>query len=98
MAKIVVEIPDEKLDAVVEAFATLYNYQEQIGNETGEMIDNPVKKKQFANNIIASYVKEVYVNAQTRPLEAQKQEILKRASAEVSAVTASAEVKDVVVS
>ena len=59
-ASITITIPDGKANAIIDAFATQYNYQDEIGDEDGNMIPNPQTKKQFALEVIKSFVREVY--------------------------------------
>lgn len=56
--KITITIPDIKDDALIEAFASLYKYQDYLDDE--QTIINPETKKQFTLRKINEYIKEVY--------------------------------------
>jgi len=89
MANITITIPDAKLNAIVEAFATQYNYQDQITEDGMNYIPNPVSKAQFARNVINSFIKEVYVAAQVKELDATRVQTINTATAAVSDITVS---------
>lgn len=75
-----ITIPDDKVSAVVNAFATQYRYQVNIDDGEGGTIPNPVSKAQFAKNIIRSFVREVYVGAQIKAIEATRLQIIEDAN------------------
>ena len=89
MASFTITVPDGKVQAVIDAFAKQYNYQETIPhpNDPNEQIPNPVSKGQFAKNILLSFVKEVYIVAQVKDLEATRQATITTAKAAVDDVT-----------
>lgn len=86
MTKITIDIPDNKVQGVIDAFALAYGYQGKIQDGNGNEIDNPVTKAQFARNIINSFIKEVYVSAQVKGLDAQRQQTIVAASADVAGI------------
>ena len=47
MAQFIYEVTDDQLAVAIEAYAYVYNYQEKIADEKGELIDNPVTKSEF---------------------------------------------------
>ena len=58
--EIKITIPNNKKDAIIEAFAIQYNYQEELEDANGNMIPNPQSKKVFTANIIKSFIREIY--------------------------------------
>jgi len=88
MASFTINIPDDKVAGLINAFAVQYKYQETIDNpETpGETIDNPVGKPAFAKNIIKSFIKEVYIAAQTKAIDETRQTIITDAATAISDV------------
>ena len=89
MANFTIVIPDDKVAAVVQAFATQYGYQENIDDPAnpGTQIPNPINKAAFAKNIIRSFVREVYIGAQVKEIEATRQATIDTASADLDTVT-----------
>lgn len=87
MANITITIPDDKLNNVIEAFATQYDYKEKIIDVNGNEINNPVSKVQFAKNIVNSFIKEVFISAQVKNLNIQRQQIIQTANEDVSNIT-----------
>jgi len=89
MASFTITIPDGKVQAVIDAFAKQYNYQETIPdpNDPNKQIPNPVNKGQFAKNILLSFIKEVYIAAQVKDLEVTRQATIATAKANVDDVT-----------
>ncbi len=85
--EITINIPDDKKDAVVDAFAIQYKYPKKTQDEDGNEIINPVSKGQFALNIINSFIKEVYVASKISPLEDQRKTIIETATTEIEGVT-----------
>jgi hypothetical protein len=61
MATISFAIPDDVLPRVLDAFAEMYGYQDQVSDPAnpGEMIPNPQTKAQFARRKIIDYVREM---------------------------------------
>ena len=86
MANITINIPDDKINAVVDAFATQYKYSPKVEDDNNQMVDNPVSKAQFARNILKSFVKQVYIAAQVAEVEATKQAAIATATTEVDGV------------
>lgn len=86
---ITITIPTDKKDAVIDAFALQYKYQEEVDDGKGEggLMPNPVTKGQFALNIMRSFVKEVYVAAQVKPIQEQTKTIAQQASEEMDVIT-----------
>ena len=85
--EITITIPDEKKNEVIDAFATQYNYPTKVQNEEGVEIDNPITKGQFALNIVNSFIKEVYVAGQLKPLEEEKAIARDTAIQEIDVIT-----------
>ena len=86
MATFTINIPNDKITALLDAFAMQYNYQEQIETETGEMVPNPVSKAQFAKNIVTSFIKEVYIAGQVKSLEEQRIAAINTAKTDIATV------------
>lgn len=88
-------IPDDKKDAIIEAFSLLYKYPEEVPNpeymptdpESEEIIENPTSKLQFAKNIIKNFIQEVYVSAQVKPIEESKASVIQIATEEANTIT-----------
>ena len=55
MAQLVIDIPDDKVADVLDAFAVQYNWNPGLGT-----------KAQFARNKVAEYVKSIYVLQQAK--------------------------------
>lgn len=93
--KITITIPDDKKEAIVDAFALQYGYQDTIPNpdyspetkESLETITNPSSKEAFAKNILVSFIKQVYISGQVEPLEEQKKTIMENAKVEVETIS-----------
>ena len=87
MAQFTIVVPDDKVNGLVNAFAKQYSYQDKISDpETGELIDNPMSKASFAKNIIKQFVKEVYVAAQVKELEATRVATVQQANTDIAGV------------
>lgn len=79
------KIKKDKEQDVIEAFAIVYKYKEEIESEVDGVITqipNPTSKEDFAQNILNSYIKEVFIASQINDVEIQKQEKLKIAKQE----------------
>lgn len=90
--KITLTIPEDKKIAVIDAFALQYKYQDEVyqegvDGEEGIMIPNPVNKGQFAKNIIRTFIKEVYISAQVKPVQEQGKVIAEQANIDIDTVT-----------
>ena len=59
MAKITLEIPDDKLQEVVDSLCATYGYQAKILDKDGKEIINPETPAQFAKRQVVQFVKEV---------------------------------------
>lgn len=91
MAQIKLNIPDDRLQGVINAFCEQYRYKNMVpdGGPDGVLIPNPQTKVQFAKAKIAEYIREVYVasKANTGMDDLRKAAIL-AAKAEIAAVEA----------
>jgi hypothetical protein len=73
MAQLIIDIPDNKVDDVVDSICFAYNYQDQIeqfdasGNSTG-FIPNPETKIQFAKKQIIQLIKIEVIRAKKSQL------------------------------
>ena len=83
-----IEIPDNRVDEIIDGFAVQYGYQQKVKDTEGEEIDNPVTKAQFARNIIVSFIKEVYVASKIRDIETIRQKTIATAAEELKDVKA----------
>jgi hypothetical protein len=72
---ITIIIPDNKKDAIIEAFASQYKYPSKIEDEGGKKIDNPVSKGEFALSIIKSFIKDVYVANKVDEFTVQRSDV-----------------------
>ena len=63
MAQIKINIPDNRLQGVINAFCEQYGYQDRVpdGGPDGVLIPNPQTKAQFAKAKMGEYIREVYV-------------------------------------
>ena len=60
------DAPTEKKAAMLDDFCEHYSYQETVPNpEGGELIPNPVSKKEFVNKMVVGYIVGI-VNATRR--------------------------------
>lgn len=82
MAQFVITIPDDKVTAVVNAFAKQYSYQDMI-EQGGVQIPNPETKPKFAKRMILQFIKEVYIAAQTKTIDEQRPVVIVTATEEV---------------
>ena len=70
-ADFLITIPDDKVQGVVDAFASRYNYQETITNpdydpedpESEPTIPN-ISKTAFAKNCIKAFIRHIYISKQ----------------------------------
>lgn len=78
MVTITIEIPNDLITDMVDAFAIQYNYPESIPDpeNPSKMILNPVNKLQFAKNAVKSFIKEIYTGAQLSNLETTRQQLI----------------------
>lgn len=64
MANITFTIPDEHMGELIDAFASVYKYQEMIQDpdvsEPSE-IPNPQSKEQFAKDTIRNHIRNTYI-------------------------------------
>jgi hypothetical protein len=93
MAQIKINIPDDKLQAIINAFCEQYQYQDKIPNLEDEsgivFIPNPQTKAQFAKAKIGEYIREVYVASKANSgIDELRKAAIIAAKAEISAVEA----------
>lgn len=92
MAIIKLNIPDNRLQALIQAFATMYHYQDLIQNPANpevEMIPNPQSKAAFAKQKIVEHLKDIYIAGQTQTaLDSARKAAILAARAEIDAVGA----------
>ena len=63
MARLSFDIPDEHIPVLLDAFAAVYNYQDQIedpNEDVVRLIPNPESKQQFAKRRIINFIKNTY--------------------------------------
>lgn len=63
MASISFNLPDNKIDAIVDAFSTQEGYQAMIW-ENDVQIPNPETRLQFTKSVLRQMMKAAYVNHQ----------------------------------
>jgi len=63
MANITFNLPDDKVDAIVDAFSTQEGYQPMIW-ENDTQIPNPETRMQYTKKILRQLMKTAYVNRQ----------------------------------
>lgn len=83
--EIKITIPDEKDNAIVNAFAKQFYYSPKTWVEvdgTQTEIDNPQSKKQFMKEKINSFIKDVYRQSKVDEIDAQKAQAVEAADAE----------------
>lgn len=88
MAQFTIDIPQEKVTDLVDAFAIQYKYQESVEDPSNpdEMIPNPISKVQFAKDTIKAFVKETYVAGKLKAIETTRQEMVENAAADIEGV------------
>ena len=82
-----INLPDAKLPAITNSFATQYGYQETLYDENGDSYPNPVTKRRFMKNIIRAFIMEVHVGAQLKDLETTRLQIIEDANTDTDAIT-----------
>jgi len=63
MASISFNLPDDKIDAIVDAFSTQEGYQTMIW-ENDVQVPNPETRLQFTKKVLRQIMKAAYVNHQ----------------------------------
>lgn len=63
MASISFNLPDNKIDTIVDAFSTQEGYQTMVW-ENDAMVPNPETRLQFTKKILRQIMKTAYVNHQ----------------------------------
>lgn len=63
MASISFNLPDDKIDAIVDAFSTQEGYQTMIW-ENDVQVPNPETRLQFTKKILRQIMKTAYINKQ----------------------------------
>jgi hypothetical protein len=61
MVVLKINIPDDKLQGIVNGFCKKYQYQEYIIGPGGTPVSNPESKVQFAKARLLDYVKSMYI-------------------------------------
>jgi|DEB0MinimDraft_6_1074348.scaffolds.fasta_scaffold278467_1 hypothetical protein len=79
-ATLSITIPDNQVNRVQDAFANEYGYQEQVLDENGDLVDNPVTKAQFTKSKVVSYIKNTVRSS-------EKSEAAKTAESNLTSVT-----------
>ena len=94
---ITIEVKQEMLPELMDAFARVFRRPEMVRNpnhdpndpESPEMIPNPVSKGQFARQKIVDFVRDVWrVDKSRRAAEAARDNALQEAEMEVQGITA----------
>lgn len=86
--QVTINIPDDKKDGVIEAFASAYNYRETIGEDVkGEPIPNPQSKGQFAKGQVLKFIKNVFVANQSEGAETTRKQLIEVAEADMEGLT-----------
>jgi hypothetical protein len=57
MAQIVITIPDDKVQQVLDILCKIFGYNVEILNDDGDSIPNPQTKSQFVKSIIIDFIK-----------------------------------------
>lgn len=83
---ITITIPDDKKDAVIDAFAIQYKYQDKITDKDDKEIDNPISKGDFVLGIIESFIKDVYVANKVKEFEKQRNTVVTYAKDDVKEI------------
>jgi hypothetical protein len=63
-AEIKITIADDKINDIIEAFASDYNYRATINGQP-----NPETKKKFANRMLKNFIKSVYISYKSKAVE-----------------------------
>jgi len=80
--QIVITIPDSKKDAVIDAFASQYRYEDTVDGEP-----NPQTKGVFALDRVKEFIKNTYVAAQVEVDQVAKRATIEAAKTEMDALT-----------
>lgn len=86
MAKFSITVPDDKVAALVDAFAIQYNYADKIETPEG-VTDNPQNKQDFAKACIRNYVREVFIANAVKVVEQQRMDAITAAKTETTDFT-----------
>jgi hypothetical protein len=83
MAQIAITIPDNKMQAVLDAFAVRFGYEAQIFNPAFDQdlpedpqtnpltIPNPENKAQFAKRMLITQIRKIYNQGKMREFDLQ---------------------------
>lgn len=93
--EIKITIPNDKKDEVTDAFASQYDYQEEVVNpdydssdeESLAMIPNPETKERFLLVQIRDFIKNVYVANQVKTFNEGQNSVRTTAKADMDDVT-----------
>ena len=85
-ASFTLTVPNDVVGDVVQAFCTLYGYQETITDAEGVEVPNPETKAAFAKRMIRTYVKEVYKAYKVQQFETGRQRVITDAESDVGGV------------
>jgi hypothetical protein len=86
---ITITIPDDKVTAVVDAFATQYKYQEMIFDDQGVETPNPISKASFARGVIRQFIKDVYIAGVASDIDSTRVDALATAETDIDGVSVS---------
>jgi len=60
MAQFTIEIPNDKLAALLEGFKSKYDYKDTLLDDNGEPYSNPETLQEFSKRKVLEHIKAVY--------------------------------------
>jgi hypothetical protein len=82
-----ITIPDDKLNFILDSFASVYNYSSTILDENGDETSNPESKEVFAKKTILAFIKEVHESAKTKLVETTRNSLIEEANNDTINIT-----------
>ena len=95
-ATFTITIPDNKVEGVLDAFASYTSYQETVSNsdydpedeESESTIANPISKADNAKNCVKAFIRHIYISNQVNlAVDSVKDTAVSEASDDVSGVS-----------
>lgn len=77
MAKMNLNIHDSILDRVIDSYVYLHGYTDQVEDEDGESVDNPVSKQQYFKLKLAAHIKKAVAQWEAKKAHIDKRKDLK---------------------
>ena len=89
MASFTITIPNDKLETIINNIALQLNYQNEIEDpDTGEMVQNPESKVDFAKRAVKDYIRNLNkAGAVKAQLEITRKQIIENSDIDTSQIT-----------